>query len=116
MGGEARLRNEAPDRERRAARVAAARLERDTRHPQRRSLAVALETFAPSQRLLVERHRPAEAALERRDRRVVFDAADDEPAFDAEEIERRHADHLHPLWLPRPDHPLPPVAPAPPSH
>ena len=29
---------------------------------------------------------------------LVLDLADDEPAFDPEEIECDHADHLHPLW------------------
>src|SRR5207249_5924761 len=67
IGRNDRLRHEADlgavDRERRAARVVAARLEHDARQPQRRPVAVALESRAAAHALLVERDRPAEAAL-----------------------------------------------------
>src|SRR5439155_15935032 len=56
---------------------------------------------APLELVLVERNRPAETALVRGHARVVFDAADDEAPFDAEQGERRHPDQLHSLWLQR---------------
>src|SRR5216683_7722627 len=86
----------AGDGERRAARIVAARLERDAGQPECRPVAVALETHAAAYVLLVEGDGPAESALVGRHGGVVLDAADDEAAFDAEQIEGGHPDHPHP--------------------
>src|SRR4051794_36818008 len=79
--------------------LVAAALEDDAREPKLRRVLVPLERLAALEVSLPEVDRPPEPTLERRDGRVVLDAADDEAALDPEEVERDHPDHLHPLGL-----------------
>src|SRR4051794_41831810 len=82
MGRDDRLRDEADlgavDRELRAARVVAARLEHAARQPQPRPVAVALEAGAAADVRLVVGDGPPEPAPARRPRRVGAAAAHDE--------------------------------------